>query len=91
MTAANWPHAGRCGACGRPALEFPSGTWKHTNGPCRARSQSIWPLDDVHIKQAVRFVAEGEPLPTEPDRESALHPGQTVRQLLAEEAGRWET
>lgn len=55
--AEEWPRKGACGACGRPAIGFPSGRWEHVGVPCRARSQSMWRVDDVSIKQSVRFVA----------------------------------
>jgi len=63
-----WPRVGSCGACGRPAREFPSGNWEHVGVPCRARSQGIWRIDDIYIKKAVRFVPDGEPLPDEPNK-----------------------
>lgn len=59
-----WPREGVCGACGRPAAQFPSGRWEHRGKPCRARTQSVWRIDDFAVKLAVRFVAAGEPLPT---------------------------
>lgn len=61
-----WPRTGRCGACGRPARAYPSGRWEHDGRPCRARSQTLWRIDDIAIRAAVHFVADGEPLPTEP-------------------------
>lgn len=64
---AAWPRRGSCGACGRAAWEAPSRRWWHDGRPCRARSQSIWRVDDVPIKLAVVFVPEGEPLPDGPD------------------------
>lgn len=67
-----WPKQGRCGACGRPAVQIPSGKWWHRGRPCRARSQGIWRIDDIGIKLSVVFVPEGEPLPTAPDWH--LHP-----------------
>jgi hypothetical protein len=63
-----WPRTGSCGACGRPAREFPSGNWEHVGVPCLARSQGAWRIDDIYIKKACRFVPEGEPLPVEPDK-----------------------
>lgn len=63
----DWPREGRCGACGRPAREFPSGRWEHVGVPCKARSLDMWFPDDAHIQLAVRFIAEGEPLPPGPD------------------------
>ncbi len=63
-----WPRHGCCGACGRTAWEAPSGRWWHDGRPCRARSQSIWRVNDVDIKLAVVFVPKGEPLPDAPTR-----------------------
>lgn len=54
---------GRCGACGRPAHEAPSGRWWHEGRPCRARSQSMWSIDDMPVRNACRFIPENEPLP----------------------------
>jgi hypothetical protein len=71
-----WPRRGACGACGRPAIGFPSGRWEHVGVPCRARSQSMWWIDDFPIMKAVRFVPEGEPLPPGPS-ESHWHPTET--------------
>lgn len=73
---AAWPRQGRCGACGRPAEEIPSGKWWHTRRPCRARAQSIWRVDDVGIKLAVQFVPAGEQMPDEPTKWH-LHPETT--------------
>lgn len=64
----DWPRSGRCGACGRAALDFPSGRWEHVGRPCRARSQTLWGIDSVNILRACVFVADGEQLPAEPDR-----------------------
>lgn len=61
-----WPRPGRCGACGRPAIEFPSKRWEHVGVPCRARSQPLWWVDDFSIRSAVRFVPSGEDLPAAP-------------------------
>jgi hypothetical protein len=74
--AAAWPRPGSCGACGRPAHEVPSGRWWHDGRPCRARGQTLWSVDDVHVKLAVRFVAESEILPAEPAKWH-LHPETT--------------
>lgn len=62
-----WPLQGRCGACGRPAQQFPSLRWEHLDVPCLARSQGFWRVDDVDIKAALVFVPEGEPLPVAPE------------------------
>ena len=69
----DWPRQGRCGACGRAARQFPSGRWEHVGVPCRARSQSIWRVDDIDIREAVRFVPEGESLPTGPEGKWHTH------------------
>ncbi len=74
--AAAWPRPGQCGACGLPAHEAPSGRWWHDGRPCLARTQTIFSVDDVHVKLSVRFVPDGEPLPTEPAR-WRLHPETT--------------
>lgn len=66
MTIPDWPRKGCCGACGRPAREYPSGRWEHVGRPCRARSQTLWRIDSVNIQRACRFVPAGEPLPVEP-------------------------
>lgn len=76
MTASVWPRDGRCGACGRAAREFPSRRWEHVSRPCRARSQSMWGIDSIDIKNAVRFVPEGEELPAGPNRWH-WHPNRT--------------
>jgi hypothetical protein len=68
VTAPAWPRQGRCGACGRPAREFPSLRWEHVGRPCRLRSQDMWTVDDYLLRGAVRFVPEGEPLPEGPQR-----------------------
>ncbi|TCO64925.1 hypothetical protein [Actinocrispum wychmicini] len=102
MTVLPWPRTGRCGACGRSALEFPSGRWTHLGRPCRTRYQTMWTVDDVRIRAACRFVADGEPLPTEPDKYLVEQPTgrvaefefgisranrlETVREFLARQA-----
>lgn len=68
MSADTWPRPGSCGACGRPARQFPSGNWEHTGVPCQARSQNVWRVNDVDIRLAVQFVPNGEPLPTAPEK-----------------------
>jgi len=68
-----WPRAGCCGACGRPAWAAPSGRWWHDGRPCRAVSQTMWSVDDADIKLAAVFVPAGEPLPEAPARWH-LHP-----------------
>lgn len=68
MASLPWPLEGRCGACGRPARQFPSLRWEHVGVPCQARTQSVWRIDDADIKLAVVFVPDGEPLPTEPEK-----------------------
>lgn len=82
MTAAlwdpsQWPRRGCCGACGRTAWEAPSGRWWHDGRACRARSQSVWSIDDVYVKRAVVFVPAGEPLPEGPAKWH-MHPTQTT-------------
>ena len=96
--AAAWPRPGRCGACGLPAHQAPSGRWWHDDRPCRARTQSLWSVDDVGVKAALRFVPEGEPPPTGPGewRMDRTGPASfdvcrddhtpTVREWLAREA-----
>lgn len=74
--ALEWPRRGSCGACGRPAIEFPSRRWEHAGVPCKARSQWLWRIDDVPVKLALRFVPDGEPLPTGPET-SHWHPSET--------------
>lgn len=58
-----WPQHGRCGACGHPAIAFPSRRWAHAGAPCQARSQTLWAPGDLGLYDAVRFVPEGQPLP----------------------------
>ena len=88
----SWPRVGRCGACGRAAVEFPSRNWKHVDGPCRARSQTSWTPGDVDIRKACRFIPVGQALPAEPNKVYVhSESGETVREYLArtaEEANR---
>ena len=66
MTA--FPAPGRCGACAAPARAFPSGRWEHVGTPCRARTQTVWGVDDAaQVRAALRFVPDGEPLPVVSD------------------------
>lgn len=67
MSSLPWPLQGFCGACGRPARQFPSKRWEHIGVPCRARSQGMWWVDDVDIRAAIVFVPAGEPLPAAPE------------------------
>lgn len=67
MTAV-WPRPGRCGACAGPALAFPSGRWEHVGRPCRARTQTVWRVDDAAMARGLlRFVPDGQPLPPATD------------------------
>jgi hypothetical protein len=54
--------------------------------PCRARSQSMWRVDDGPIKAALRFIPEGEPLPPGPD-ESHWHPTEVDQNGIPVEFG----
>lgn len=58
-----YPIPGVCGACTRPAQQFPSGRWTHTGRPCAARSQSLWSPDDLDIRGLCRFIPDGDELP----------------------------
>jgi hypothetical protein len=63
-----WPRPGRCGACARAAVAFPSGRWEHIGWPCRAFRQLAWAVDDAaQVRATLRFVPDGEPLPPASD------------------------
>lgn len=86
-SATGWPQPGQCGACARGAHRYPSGRWAHDGRPCRARYQTLWPINDVDIRCAAVFVAAGEPLPTAPDKTMIdTDPEVTVREWLARDA-----
>lgn len=58
------PESGRCGACAQPATRYPSGRWGHNGRPCRARTQSVWGVDDAAMLKALLwFVPDGVELP----------------------------
>lgn len=81
-----WPRRGCCGACGRTAWEAPSGRWWHDGRACRARSQTMWHIDDLNVRIAVVFVPAGEPLPDAPARWH-MHPTQTNADGIPTEFG----
>lgn len=60
---ARWPRSGRCSACTRPAIAFPSGNWEHVYRPCALRSGGAvrGPMD-LPLPPC-QFVPDGEPLP----------------------------
>lgn len=61
-TVAEWPRPGRCSACLQPAESYPSGRWRHIDGPCPWRSSTVFRPGDMP-EPPVGFVADGEPLP----------------------------